>query len=313
VIGFTWPLALVAVPAVALLLWGLRGWRRRRGGAGLPFPDLAVVAAASAGLAPRARRAAPALLAVLAVLALSLAVARPEMERDVPRERATVVLAIDVSGSMAADDVSPYRLRAAQDAALRFADRIPRAYQVGLVSFSGGASVIVPPTTDRDQLRAGIESLVPQGATAIGDAIGASLQSIQESQGGAARPEAARILLLSDGSNTQGISVGEAVDRAQAAEVPVFTVALGTADGRLPDGRRVPPDTAALAEIAERTGGQSFESRDSESVAEVYERLGSFIGTERIPQEVTAWFAGAALLLLAGAGTAWWRWGVRLS
>ncbi len=308
-----WPLALLAVPAVALVVWALVRWRRARGAAGLPFPDLAVVDAAAQGTPPRLRRLVPTALALLAVLALAVGVARPEAERDVPRERATIMLAIDVSGSMAAADVEPYRLRAAQDAALRFADRVPAAYQVGLLSFSGGASVIVPPTTDRQQLRAGIEGLVPQGATAIGDAVAGSLQAIQESQGGAARPEAARILLLSDGSNTQGISVAEAVDRAQAAGVPVFTVALGTADGRLADGRRVPPDAAALAEIAESTGGQSFESRDSESVTEVYERLGSFIGTERVPQEVTAWFAGAALVLLAGAGAAWWRWGVRLS
>lgn len=305
------PLALLAIPLVAAAVAGLLVWRRRRGSAGLPFPDLAVIDAA--GVAPRRRRHIPVALALVAALLLALGVARPEVDRDVPRERATIMLAIDVSGSMSAADVSPYRLRAAQDAALRFADRVPRAYQVGLVSFSGGAAVIVPPTTDRQQLKAGVESLVPQGATAIGDAISVSLEAIRESQGGVDRPDAARILLLSDGSNTQGISVAEAVDRAQAAGVPVFTVALGTPEGRLSDGKPVPPDAAALAAIAEQTGGESYESRDSDSVAEVYERLGSFIGTERVPQEVTAWAVGSALLLLVMAGGAWWRWGVRLS
>jgi len=305
------PLALLLIPLVAGLMWALVAWRRRRPGAGLPFPDVGVLDRAA--VPPRARRRLPAALAALAVLALALGVARPEVQRDVPRERATIILAVDVSGSMAADDVAPYRLRAAQDAALRFAERVPRTYQVGLVAFSGGAAVVVPPTTDREQLRRGVESLLAGGATAIGDAIMTSLTAIQESQGGVARGDAARILLLSDGSNTQGVSVAEAVDRAQAAEVPVFTVALGTPDGRLADGRPVPPDTETLAAVAEQTGGQSYESRDSESVSEVYERLGSFIGTERRPQEVTAWAVGAGLLLLAGAGAAWWRWGVRLS
>lgn len=306
-----WPLALLLLPLVGLAAWGLIAWRRRRGTAGLPFPDVAVIDRAATP--PRRRRHVPLALALAALVALTAGLARPQVDRDVPRERATVMLAIDVSGSMAADDVSPYRLRAAQDAALRFAETVPRTYQVGLVAFSGGAAVIVPPTTDRAQFRNGVESLVPEGATAIGDAIAASLTAIQEAQGGAAQPEAARILLLSDGSNTQGISVAEAVDRAQAAGVPVFTVALGTRDGRLADGRPVPPDAAALEAIADQTGGESFESRDSGSVSRVYAELGSFIGTERVPQEVTAWFAALGLVLLVGAGAAWWRWGVRLS
>lgn len=306
-----WPLALAAVPVVALLAWALLVWRRRHTAAGLPFPDVSVIDRAATPA--RARRHVPAALAVCALLALALGLSRPEVPRDVPRERATIMLAIDVSGSMAAEDVSPYRLRAAQDAALRFADAVPRTYQVGLVAFSGSAAVIVPPTTDRPQLRNGIESLVPDGGTAIGDAIVASLQAIRDSQGGAAQAEASRILLLSDGSNTQGVSVADAVDRAQSAGVPVYTVALGTAGARLAGGRPVPPDAAALAAIAEQTGGKSYESRDSASVATVYAKLGSFIGTERVPQEVTGWLAGVALILLLAAAAAWWRWGVRLS
>lgn len=306
-----WPVFLLLLPLVAALAWALLAWRRRRGAAGLPFPDVSVIDRAATPA--RARRHVPAVLAVAALLALTLGLSRPEVPRDVPRERATIMLAVDVSGSMAAEDVSPFRLRAAQDAALRFSDAVPRTYQVGLVAFSGGASVIVPPTADRAQLRNGIESLVADGGTAIGDAIVTSLQAIQASQGGATHADASRILLLSDGSNTQGVSVAEAVDRAQSAGVPVYTVALGTAGARLADGRPVPPDAAALAEIADQTGGKSYESKDSASVAKVYEKLGSFIGTERVPQEVTHWMAGAAVLLLLAAGATWWRWGVRLS
>jgi len=309
-LSFADPVFLLAIPALALVAWLLVRWRGRRAGAGLPFPDLDGLARVD--VAPRRRRHVPLALAALAALLLTVAVARPEMPRDVPREQSTIMLAIDVSGSMAADDVDPYRLRAAQDAALRFADRVPRAYEVGLVSFSGGAAVIVPPTTDRLQLKAGIESLQAGGATAIGEAIVASLQAIEERQGGTVREDSARLLLLSDGSNTDGISVAEAVDRAQGAGVPVFTVALGTQEGTLPDGRPVPPDVASLELIAEQTGGQAFESRDADSVAEVYEKLGSFIGTERVTAEVTGAVAGLGLLALLLAGAAWWRWGVRL-
>jgi Ca-activated chloride channel family protein len=310
-IGFVAPWALLAVPLAALAVWALLRARGRRAGAGLPHPDLGLVVAAAPP--PRRRRHVPVALAALATLLLAAAVARPELPRDVPRERATIMLAVDVSGSMAAADVSPSRLRAAQDAALRFADTVPAAYQVGLVSFSGGAQVVVPPTTDRAQLRRGVESLQAYGATAIGDAIVASLQAIQDVQGGTAQPDSARILLLSDGSNTDGVSLAEAVDRAQGAGVPVHTVALGTQTGTLPDGRPVPPDSEALAAIADRTGGNAYESEDAQSVSRVYERLGSFIGTQRELREVTPWVAGLAVLLLAGAAGAWWRWGVRLS
>lgn len=309
-LSFGSPLFLLLVPVAALAAWLLARWRRRRPGGGLPYPDLDELARVD--VAPRRRRHVPVLLAALAALLLTVAVARPQMPQDRPRKQSTIMLAIDVSGSMAADDVAPYRLRAAQDAAVRFAERVPPAYEVGLVSFSGGASVIVPPTTDREQLTAGIESLVPGGATAIGEAIVTSLRSIQERQGGEVREDSARILLLSDGSNTDGISVAEAIDRAQGAGVPVYTVALGTLDGTLADGRPVPPDAEGLQVIAEETGGQAYESRDAESVSKVYERLGAFIGTERVTAEVTGAAAGLGLLALVLAGAAWWRWGVRL-
>jgi Ca-activated chloride channel homolog len=310
--SFQWPWALLVAPALAAALVAAHRWRRRRPPTdGLPFPDLDLMA--EAAIPPRLRRRLGPVLAALAALVLVVALARPETTRDVPRERATIMLAVDVSGSMAADDVSPYRLRAAQDAALRFADKVPRTYQVGLVSFSGGASVLVSPSTDRDALRRGIESLVPAGATAIGEAISTSLDAIAETQGGAAQGDAARILLLSDGSNSAGISVREAVRLARDAKVPVFTVALGTPGGVLPSGDKVPPDVEALAGVAEDTGGKSYESRDAASVGEVYAELGSFIGTEKARGEATARWAGVGLGLLLVAGAAWWRFGARLT
>lgn len=303
-------LALLVVPA-GIALHHL--WRRRNPPAGVPFPDLDVVAAAAPP--PRLRRHLPLALAVLALAGLCLALARPQAWRDEPREQATIILAIDVSGSMAATDVEPFRLRAAQNAARAFADEVPRQYRVGLVSFSGAARLLVPPTTDRLGLKRAIDGLVPNGATAIGDAVQASLAAIRQARSGpeGAKAPAARVLLLSDGASTQGTLTAQAAEEARQAGVPVFTVALGTEEGILFTGQPVPPEPEALAALAETTAGQAFESEDAASVSAVYERLGSFIGTERVRAEVTSWVVGAAALALALAGLAAWRLGPRLS
>ena len=304
-------LLLLAVPLVlALVVW----WRRRRPAAGIPYPDLDVIAAADPG--PRLRRHLPLALALLALTGLVFALARPEVDRQVPRERATIMLAVDVSGSMAATDVDPYRLRAAQDAALRFIDEVPRQYQVGLVSFSGQANLLVAPTTDRDSMRRAIETLTPDGATAVGEAIEAALEairSVQPTTDGDGRLEAARIVVLSDGATTVGIPPSAAAEDAKEAGVPVYTVALGTEDGILSNGQPVPPDPVGLQEVADITGGEAYESTDAESVSAVYERLGSFIGTESVRSEVTGWPAGIAVILLVLAGAAAWRFSPRLS
>ncbi|MCB0881160.1 MAG: VWA domain-containing protein [Thermoleophilia bacterium] len=309
--SFVWPWALWLVPLVAGLVALGAWWRRRRTDAGgLPYPDLDVFDAVA--VTPRRRRFVPVVLAVLGLFALALGVARPQAERSVPRDKATVMLAIDVSGSMSAEDVTPTRLEAAQKAALQFADEMPRTFQVGLVAFSGSASVIVPPTTDREQLRHGIEQLVPDGDTAIGDALLTSLRAISESQGGVAVPDSARILLLSDGTNRTGTSLEDAIPQIQAAKVPVYTVALGTPDGTLYNGQPVPPSPETMKSVAESTGGESFAAEDSASVSDVYRNLGRFIGTVREQHDVTDWFVGAAMALLLASAAAWWRWGVRL-
>ena len=303
-------LALLALPAGIALH---RLWRRRHPPAGVPFPDLDVVAAAAPP--PRLRRHLPLALAVLALAGFCLALSRPQVWRDEPNEQATIMLAVDVSGSMAATDVEPFRLRAAQDAAKAFAAEVPRRYRVGLVSFSGAARVLVPPTTDRLSLERAIDGLAPNGATAIGDAVQASLAAIRQVRGGpddAAAP-AARILLLSDGASTQGTLTSRAAEEARQAGVPVYTVALGTEEGILFTGQPVPPEPEALAALAEATSGKSYESTDAASVSAVYERLGSFIGTERVRAEVTSWVVGCAALVLALAGLAAWRLGPRLS
>ena len=313
--SFEQPLLLLLLLAVPLLAAAVVWWRRRRPSAGVPFPDLDVIASADPG--PRLRRHLPLALAMLALAGFVFALARPEVDRQVPRERATIMLAIDVSGSMASTDVDPYRLRAAQDAAETFIDEVPRQYQVGLVSFSGQANLLVAPTTDRASLRRAIETLAPEGATAVGEAIESSLDAIRATQpkadGDGTPLEAARIVVLSDGATTVGIPPAIAAKDAKEAGVPVYTVALGTADGVLSNGQPVPPDPAGLKEIAEVTGATAYESTDADSVSDVYKHLGTFIGTEAVRSEVTAWPAGIAAALLILAGVAAWRFAPRLS
>jgi Ca-activated chloride channel homolog len=304
-----WFLALL-VPLALCVAWWVRRERRGHTGAAIPFSDLDLVAAAAPGR--RWTRWAPGALVALALAGFVVALARPEAITSVPREEGTIMLAIDVSGSMAADDVSPYRLRAAQDAATTFAERVPRQFQVGLIAFNGQADVLLPPSTDRQAFARAVDSLVADGATASGEAILASLDAIRSTQPGARELRSARILLLSDGANTVGTLPEDAARDAKEAGVPVYTVALGTPEGVLPDGRAVPPDPASLAAVAEITGGEAFESKDAASVRAVYEDLGTFIGTRQIVGEVTSWPTGIAALLLVLAGVAAYRVAPRL-
>lgn len=308
---FQWPLALLGLLALPAAGAAYLLYRRRVARNAVPFPDIDLCIAAARG--GRLRRYVPLALAALAFAGFLFALGRPEVSRSVPKEQATIMLAIDVSGSMSADDVEPYRLRAAQDAARAFAERVPRQYKIGLVSFSGVATALVTPTTDRAAFGSALDTLQADGATAIGEAIFTSLESIRTTQPVATTKLAsARILLLSDGENTTGRSTDFAAQAAREAGVPVATVALGTPDGLLPNGRPVPPNPEALKALAESTGASSYESRDADSLSAVYEKLGSIIGTEQVRDEVTAWPAGIAALLLALAGLAAWRFGSRL-
>ena len=312
--SFFWPWALALlflIPSTSAAVW----WsRRRRTRPGVAHPDIDLLV--SLGSAPSWRRFLAPVLALLAFAALTVGLARPKTTTDVPREQATIMLAIDTSGSMGASDVAPYRLRAAQDAAERFAERVPRQYQVGLVTFAAQASLVVPPSTDRIALKSAIEGLNADGDTAIGDAVLASIQAIIQTQPGVEKLVSARVLLLSDGKNHAGASVEDAIAKAKSVGVPVFTVALGTPDGTLPNGTGgytpVPPDVENLKKLATETGGRAYQSRDAGSVGAVYEHLGTFIGTDSVPSEATGWWALAGALLLAAAAAAAWRFGTRL-
>jgi Ca-activated chloride channel family protein len=310
--SFQAPLFLLGIAAVPLALATLALARRRPAHYAVRFPALPTLAA----VAPRGRmwrRAVPTGLLCLALAVLAIALARPEATVAVPVERASVVLVTDTSGSMNATDVQPSRLAAAQAAGLRFLDRVPDELQVGLVAYSDAPHTVLRPTQEREPVRAALDGLRAVGATATGDALTSALRALGE-RGDNAPPAA--VVLLSDGANTVGQDPVEAAAAARTAGVPVYTVALGTTTGRIttPDGRTlaVPPDPATLEAVAQASGGRAFAAEDAGALDQVYERLGSQIGTRKEQREISAGFAAAGLLALAGALFTSLRWRGRL-
>jgi len=320
---FANPVLLAGLLLVPLVVLALALARRRRARYAVRYPALDVLAGVVART-NRWRRHLPAALFLLALTVLLLGTARPMARVPVPRDQATVLLVVDVSGSMDADDVDPTRLDAARAAAGRFLDRLPDRFQVGLVTFSSDAQTLVQPTTDRQAVRLALETLQANGGTAMGDGLARALDSIEalrragggEQPGAAPPPGAARdgppavTLLLSDGANSAGGDPLDQAERARDLGVPVYTIALGTRDGvlRTPDPfggvntRPVPPDERTLARVAETSGGRAFLAPTSRNLAAVYDSLGSRIGYRIERQEVTVAFAVAALVLLGAAG-----------
>ena len=327
-------LVLLALPVLAAVYLYLE---RRPPRYAMTYPNVDLLIEVTRGR--QARRYVPPLLALLAVAGLCVALARPHRSTLVPSDDATVVLVIDVSGSMQASDVKPTRLAAAQAAVRKFLDRVPKQVKVGLVAFAGEPQVAAPPTTDRGVVREGLDTLDyfgGYGGTAIGDALAAAVELVKPPPPSgvqtiaytvAAAPQKkspVTILFLSDGHQTRGLLQPlEGAARARAAHIPVFTIALGTPNGVLDRGagrggwRRVPrrpvrrlrfrgripvpPDPATLRAIAQTTGGKFFEARSAKAVSSAYENLGSVVGREPGKREVTWWFVGLAAILLVAA------------
>jgi Ca-activated chloride channel family protein len=294
-----WLLALLAV--VALLgLYVLLQLRRVRYAA--RFTNVALLGS----LVPKRpgwRRHVAFGLVTLGLAVLVVSLAAPSSEIRVPRERATVIMAVDVSLSMRATDIEPDRFSAMQQAAKQFVDVLPARINLGLVSFAGTATTAVTPTTDRDQVRTAIGNLQLAEATAIGDAVFTSLTAITnfqaslESDGKELPP--ARIVLLSDGYSTVGREATQAVDAANAAQVPVSTIAFGTDYGTLDlNGETVPVpvDRSTLKQIADDTGGSYSEAASAQELKQVYEDLGSQIGYTTEPRDISPWFVRGGLL-----------------
>ena len=299
-------LALALVP-LAAIAYGVAQRRRRAAADAFAGP---AVRASALPRTPGWRRHAPIAVYGVALTALAVALARPETTVAVPTEQATVVLAIDRSGSMRATDVAPSRLAAVKSAAARFLDSVPRRVKVGAVTFNGRPAVLEAPTTDRAPVREAIEAIEAKGGTASGDGLAAALDLIR--RGGAERPPAA-VVLISDGKSTRG---QDPVTVAREGGVPVYTVALGTPDGTVVDAEgvthRATPDPETMQAVAEASGGQSFTVEDAGRLSAVYERLGSQVATEREPREITAAFAGGALALMAGGALLSLHWFRRL-
>lgn len=246
-------------------------------------------------------------LACLSLAALVLAWAMPKDFADRPRERASVIVAIDVSWSMEAEDVDPNRLQAAQSAAKNFVDTLPPQFNVALVSFAGTANIEVPPTTDRSVVKAGIDQLVLAPSTATGEAIYMSLEALKLVPPNPDDPDAvapAAIVLLGDGATNMGRNSFDAAAAAKEVNVPIYTIAYGTANGFVEAGgqrQTVAVDHFEMSEIAKRSGGVKFSAESGGQLREVYQRISSDIGTEKVEMEVTDRYAGYALWLAIAA------------
>jgi Ca-activated chloride channel family protein len=249
-------------------------------------------------------------LSILSLLTLTLAFAKPKDEVLVPRERATIVVTIDVSLSMEAADVDPNRLEAAKAGADAFVTSLPPKFNVSLVSFAGTATTLVPPTLDRGAVTAAINSLQLQPSTAIGEGIYTSLAALAQVPPDPADPKAvvpARIVLLSDGKTQVGRPADQAAKVARDQKVPIYTIAYGTENGFIEvSGRRepVPVDHAELARVAKISGGEAYSAASAGELKEVYKDIGSSVGKEKVDKEVTSRYAGFGLgfAILAAMG-----------
>ena len=333
--SFDRPILLLTLLVVPLAIAAYLLAERRRMRYAITFTNLEVLASVAGGRS--ARRFVPPALFLVALALLCVALARPQRSTLVATDKATVILVIDVSGSMHATDVKPTRLGAAQAAVLTFLDHVPKRVRVGLIAFSSEPEVAAPPSTDRELVRQSLNQLdflQAYGGTAIGDALAAAVELGKQAAGQtgpqtidyvAQKKPLVSILFLSDGKQTRGaLQPLAGAQRAKDAGIPVYTVALGTPNGVLiaPFGafggggqpRRipVPPDPATLSAIAKLTGGKFFNARSAEAAQSAYKELGSKLG--RVPgrKEVTNEAVLLAALVLVAAGVLSALWAPRL-
>jgi Ca-activated chloride channel family protein len=312
-ISFLSPWRLLLLLAVVALAVVYVVFQRRRSAYAVRFTNLELLESV-APKRPGWRRHLTAAVQLLALATLVVAFAQPTHEVKVPRERATVVLAIDTSLSMEATDVKPDRISAAKAAATSFLNDVPAEVNVGLVSFSGTSQLEVAPTTDRQAVANAIADLELGEGTAIGSAIDTSLDAlgtVPPAPDGSTVPAA--VVVMSDGTTTMGVANSEAATRAKEEGVPVSTIAFGTPQGEVTipetgETVQVPVDSEALAAIAKATGGQSYEAATQGQLTDVYASIGSSIGYDTVDSDITEWFVAGALLgfvVAAGLALAW--------
>ena len=240
-------------------------------------------------------------LSLLSLITLTAAWATPQDQTLVPRERATVVMVIDVSLSMQATDVEPNRLAAAQTEAKQFVSEINPAFNIALVSMSGGPSIVVRPTTDHQAVIRAIDGLQLADSTAIGESLALALRALDQAPKDPDHPNdpaPGAIVMLSDGANTTGRAPDQVAVEAKDAKVPVYTIAYGTDNGYVDlDGKRepVPVDRAQMDRLAQETDGRSFTAKDTAQLKQAYENIKKETGYVPAKREVTSRFAGYGL------------------
>lgn len=335
--SFLWPEALWVLALAPVLVAVYLLILRRKKKAALRYADLGLIRAAMQGQS-RIRRHIPPALFLLALAGLIVATARPVATVTLPTQRQTIILAMDVSGSMRARDVEPSRFEAMKAAARQFINDVPRNTRIGIVSFAGTASVVQPPTENKEDLLAAIERFQLQRATAIGSGIIVSLATLFPDEGidvsefvygdraWRSRPLAdpkkdpkkdfkpvppgsyngGAIILLTDGQRTTGPDSLEAAKMAADRGVRVFTVGLGTVQGEVIGFEgwsfRVRLDEETLKQIAQMTRGEYFYAGTATDLSKVYESLSTRLVLERKETEVTALVAAASALLALAAG-----------
>jgi len=261
--------------------------------------------------------------ALASLVVLTIAFAQPVMAIPTPKDKATILLALDTSASMSSEDVSPNRLKAAEDQARAFVKDLPDGVQVGLVTFDTAARLLVSPTDDHAQVLDALGNLSVGPGTATADGIRTSLAAVEGARKNASgKPGQAAIVLMSDGTPTVAAdgqdpvqAANDAAAEAKTAGVPIETIAFGTADGTVNvQGQDVPVpvDVEAMKTIAADSGGRSFTAQTADQLGAIYAKIGKTVAYEVKTQEVTALFAGIALLLAIGAATAGLVWNQRL-
>jgi len=317
--GFDSPLVLLAllgIPAVIALVVLLR---RRRSRYTVTFTNLGVLRGELEGPAGNWRRRLPLLLILLAVALEIAALAQPHIRHQASADGATVVLLVDVSGSMQATDIYPTRLQAAVGAMRTFVQELPKSDKVGLVTFSDKVEVVAPPTTDHGAVLSGLAVLAPEGGTALGTGVEAAVRTVVSTLAadgvyttpGRFLPGA--IVLESDGAQNRGtVSLTDSAELAKATGVRIYGVALGTRHGFISQGRgivrvkfQVPPDPGAVSLLARESRGQAFAATNAERLNKIYRDLGQTIARSERRTQIASWVElAAALSLVAGVATA---------
>ena len=329
--SFEWPFVLPLLVFVPLLAFSYIAMQRRRNRYALRYASVSLVSQA-VGKGPGVRRHIPPALYLLAITALIIGLARPEATIPIPQDTGTVVLVIDVSGSMFAQDVDPNRMEATKQAAREFVENQPGGVKIGVVSFSDFAALVAPPTRDRGPVLEAISRLRPQRGTNIGAGLQVALDAIYEDQSdgeavvtGAVTPTPvpggldvppASIVLVSDGQSNTGPDPLEVIDEATTAGIKVYTVGIGTPEGTVLQiqGRNVFTrlDELTLQTMAEQTGALYFNAQTESDLEAVYRDLSRERIVENEETEVTFAFAAAGLVLSLLAGTLGLVWFNRL-